>query len=222
MIYENPAPYILYYALQLPLVILSLIHILLDIIMDEETRSDFERDPSLVIGASRNERYAGTNAIGTCLYEKKPMVFWGEEHYNLVHKRYTCSGAPVVDAEGNVIGAVSITGKKESYNEHTLAIVISICAAIEEDLRQSSSCLLYTSFLPPTVVSSTTSHLNSEPMMLSWLKLSPTFSLPSSKSKAALADVPVPHGERSTTLGSATTQFWMSASSPFGGPANST
>ena len=111
---------------------------LLDIIMDEETRSDFERDPSLVIGASRNERYAGTNAIGTCLYEKKPMVFWGEEHYNLVHKRYTCSGAPVVDAEGNVIGAVSITGKKESYNEHTLAIVISICAAIEEDLRQSS------------------------------------------------------------------------------------
>ena len=111
---------------------------LLDIIMDDEVKNNFEKDPSLVIGASRSERYAGTNAIGTCLYEKKPMVFWGEEHYNLIHKRYTCSGAPVVDAEGNVIGAVSITGKKESYNEHTLAIVISICAAIEEDLRLSS------------------------------------------------------------------------------------
>lgn len=110
---------------------------LLDIIMDEETRSDFERDPSLVIGASRNERYAGTNAIGTCLYEKKPMVFWGEEHYNLVHKRYTCSGAPVMGPDGSIIGAVSITGMKERYNEHTLAIVISVCAAIEDDLRKN-------------------------------------------------------------------------------------
>lgn len=110
---------------------------LLDIIMEEETRSDFERDPSLVIGASRNERYAGTNAIGTCLYEKKPMVFWGEEHYNLVHKRYTCSGAPVMGPDGSIIGAVSITGMKERYNEHTLAIVISVCAAIEDDLRKN-------------------------------------------------------------------------------------
>lgn len=110
---------------------------LLDIIMDEETRSNFERDPSLVIGASRNERYAGTNAIGTCLYEKKPMVFWGEEHYNLVHKRYTCSGAPVMGPDGSIIGAVSITGMKERYNEHTLAIVISVCAAIEDDLRKN-------------------------------------------------------------------------------------
>lgn len=112
--------------------------ILLDIIMDDEVKDNFERDPSLVIGASRSERYVGTNAIGTCLFENKPMVFWGEEHYNLVHKKYTCSGAPIRDANGNAIAAISITGKKESYQEHTLAIVISVAAAIEEELRQNS------------------------------------------------------------------------------------
>lgn len=60
---------------------------LLDIISDKDLLSQYEYDPSLVVGASRNERYVGTNAIGTCLQEKKPMVFWGEEHYNLVHKK---------------------------------------------------------------------------------------------------------------------------------------
>ncbi len=112
---------------------------LLDIISDKDLLSQYEYDPSLVVGASRNERYVGTNAIGTCLQEKKPMVFWGEEHYNLVHKKYTCSGAPIHGADGEIIGAMSLTGRKEDYQEHTLGIVISIVDAIEAELKSRTT-----------------------------------------------------------------------------------
>lgn len=112
---------------------------LLDIISDKDLLSQYEYDPSLVVGASRNERYVGTNAIGTCLYEKKPMVFWGEEHYNLVHKKYTCSGAPIHGANGEIVGAISLTGRKEDYQEHTLGIVISIVDAIEAELKSRNT-----------------------------------------------------------------------------------
>ena len=111
---------------------------LLDIISDKDLMDQYEYDPSLEIGASRNERYVGTNAIGTCLQEKKPMVFWGEEHYNLVHKKYTCAGAPIKNADGAILGAISLTGKKEDYQEHTLATVVSIVEAIEADLKGRS------------------------------------------------------------------------------------
>lgn len=112
---------------------------LLDIISDKDLLSQYEYDPSLVVGASRNERCVGTNAIGTCLQEKKPMVFWGEEHYNLVHKKYTCSGAPIHGADGEIIGAMSLTGRKEDYQEHTLGIVISIVDAIEAELKSRTT-----------------------------------------------------------------------------------
>lgn len=112
---------------------------LLDIISDKDLLRQYEYDPSLVVGASRNERYVGTNAIGTCLQEKKPMVFWGEEHYNLVHKKYTCSGAPIHGADGEIIGAMSLTGRKEDYQEHTLGIVISIVDAIEAELKSRTT-----------------------------------------------------------------------------------
>lgn len=112
---------------------------LLDIISDKDLLSQYEYDPSLVVGASRNERYVGTNAIGTCLQEKKPMVFWGEEHYNLVHKKYTCSGAPIHGADGEIIGAMSLTGRKEDYQEHILGIVISIVDAIEAELKSRTT-----------------------------------------------------------------------------------
>nr|WP_305146630.1 sigma 54-interacting transcriptional regulator [Anaerovorax odorimutans] len=67
------------------------------------------------------------------------MVFWGEEHYNLVHKKYTCSGAPIHGANGEIIGAISLTGRKEDYQEHTLGIVISIVDAIEAELRSRNT-----------------------------------------------------------------------------------
>lgn len=111
---------------------------LLDIIIDQDLINSFEYDPTLVVGASRNERDAGTNAIGTCLIEGKPLSLWGEEHYNYMHKKYSCAGSPIRNKKGDIIGAISITGLKNTYQDHTLGLVISVVNSIEEELNHTA------------------------------------------------------------------------------------
>lgn len=108
---------------------------LLSIITDKDLMARFEYDPSLIVGASRNEKFVGTNAIGTSLAQGKPIVLYGEEHYMSVQKKYTCSGSPIRGANGEIVGAISITGLKEDYQELTLAMVMSVAEAIEAELR---------------------------------------------------------------------------------------
>lgn len=110
---------------------------LLDIMTDSDLMSNFDYDPSLVVGASRNEKYVGTNAIGTCLAEGKPLTLWGEEHYNFFHKKYSCAGAPIRNGRGEIIGCISITGLKNTYQDHTLGIVISVVNSIENELNHT-------------------------------------------------------------------------------------
>jgi len=89
----------------------------------------------LVIGANRSEQYAGTNAIGTSLYLKKPIQMCGEEHYIKPHKYYSCSSAPIFDTQGRLLGCLDITGGADAIHLHTLGMVISAVDGISNELR---------------------------------------------------------------------------------------
>ena len=72
-----------------------------------------------------------------------------------------------------------------------------------------------TSVTTPSGVSSTTRPVNSLPTMLRWRSGSPVASRPSSWSSASRADVPLPHGERSTSPSAKTVTFrWVSGFAP--------
>ncbi|MGI6211322.1 MAG: sigma-54-dependent Fis family transcriptional regulator [Anaerovoracaceae bacterium] len=114
---------------------------LLDIMTDSVIMSNFEYDPTLRVGASRHEKFVGTNAIGTCLREDAPLTLWGGEHYNYFHKNYSCAGAPIHDKKGNLIGCLSITGGKNAYQDHTLAIAISVALSIESELNSQKESM---------------------------------------------------------------------------------
>ena len=89
-----------------------------------------------VPGSSRSEASVGTNAIGMCLVEKKPLQTTGAEHYNKRHHCWTCSSAPVFSPEGRLLGAITLSGKSHSAHRHTLGMVISAAEAIENKLKQ--------------------------------------------------------------------------------------
>ena len=89
----------------------------------------------LVPGACRMESAAGTNAIGTALFLKKPIQLWGNEHYCEKHKVYTCSCAPILNSEGNIIGAINITVLKEHAHPHTLGMAMSAADSISKEIK---------------------------------------------------------------------------------------
>ncbi|MDR1786186.1 MAG: sigma 54-interacting transcriptional regulator [Spirochaetaceae bacterium] len=108
--------------------------IILDIIGDNDIIEEGKSSSRLIVGANRGEAFAGTNAIGTSLITGKAIQIWSEEHYLLPHKKYTCSGAPVKNSEGTIIGCLNITGLESRIHVHTLGMVLAMADSISKDL----------------------------------------------------------------------------------------
>ncbi|MDP3176511.1 MAG: PAS domain-containing protein, partial [Spirochaetaceae bacterium] len=95
-------------------------------------------DLRMVPGAFMDEGSIGTNAMGTALAEGRPVQVSGEEHFITAYHRWTCSGAPIHDAEGRVIGSLDLTGSKDDVHLHTLGMVVAAVNAIEKTLVLSA------------------------------------------------------------------------------------
>jgi len=89
----------------------------------------------MVPGAFMDEANIGTNAMGTALAEDAPVQISGDEHFVAAYHRWTCSGAPIHDAEGRIIGSLDLTGNRESVHPHTLGMVVAAAEAIGRFLR---------------------------------------------------------------------------------------
>ncbi len=90
---------------------------------------------NFVVGACWSEEAAGSNGVGTVLALGEPLQICGCEHFCINSRRWTCSGAPVHNAEGELVGAIDMTGPYEKANPHTLGMVVASADAIENEFR---------------------------------------------------------------------------------------
>lgn len=89
----------------------------------------------MVPGAFMDEPSIGTNAMGTALYENKPIQLSGQEHYIRAYHKWTCSGAPIHNESGDIVGCLDLTGLSENVHPHTLGMVVAASHAIEKILE---------------------------------------------------------------------------------------
>ena len=113
--------------------------IILDLTGDAEIIQKARRMSNLVVGADRSERYAGTNAIGTCLAIGEPIQIWGDEHYVRKHTKYTCSGGPIQNGSGEIIGCLNITGLSTKTHTHSLGMILSAVDGISKEFSMRES-----------------------------------------------------------------------------------
>jgi transcriptional regulator of acetoin/glycerol metabolism len=107
---------------------------ILNAIGDEKILSEaFEL--KMVPGAYMNEENIGTNAMAVVLKTGKPVQLSGEDHYIKAYHKWTCSGAPIKDSQGNLIGVLDLTGYMDQVHPHTLGMVIAASNAIEEMIK---------------------------------------------------------------------------------------
>jgi signal transduction histidine kinase len=93
-------------------------------------------DVRLTAGASWNELLSGTNAIGAALSSGAPVRVHGAEHFCAGIKPWTCSATPVRDpATGDLLGVVDISGLRDTFNRHWLALAVSAAGRVEERLK---------------------------------------------------------------------------------------
>lgn len=94
---------------------------------------------ALSTGSSWNEKHRGTNAIGTALVEASCVEINGAEHFLERNDFLTCAAAPIMAANGELLGLINISGDQRSKHPHTLGLV-SMAARIVENRMIVASC----------------------------------------------------------------------------------
>jgi PAS domain S-box-containing protein len=109
-----------------------------------------------VNGVKWTEDLVGTTAISLALLGSGPIQVAGCEHYCRRHQEWACSAAPLTDAAGSLLGVLSVTGRKEHVHCHTLGMVVSAAAAINNYLavQKAQQELEQTAQLHSTIVTS--------------------------------------------------------------------
>jgi len=94
---------------------------------------------ALAKGASWHEAHRGTNAIGTALAEASSVEINGGEHFLERNDFLTCAAAPIMGANGELIGLIDISGDQRSRHPHTLGLVSIAARMIENRIVIASS-----------------------------------------------------------------------------------
>jgi sigma-54 dependent transcriptional regulator, acetoin dehydrogenase operon transcriptional activator AcoR len=89
----------------------------------------------MIPGAYMNEENAGTNAMGTALAEGMPVQISAKEHYLKSFHRWTCSGSPIRNSKGDIIGVLDLTGYCQLVHPHTLGMVVAATSAISKMIQ---------------------------------------------------------------------------------------
>ncbi len=105
--------------------------------VDPTIREDFHH-AGLLTGANWSEAHEGTNGIGTCITERRPITIHLNEHFMSRHIGLTCSAAPIRDPRGDLVAVldascVSCNDSKAS-RMHTVALVNLSARLIEKCL----------------------------------------------------------------------------------------
>jgi transcriptional regulator of acetoin/glycerol metabolism len=99
---------------------------ILHTITDPTLKREF-RHAGLWLGALWDERHEGTNGIGTAVAEHAPVTVHRDEHFMGYNVTLSCSGAPILDARGDLLGVLDASSANSSdtrlIQRHTMALV---------------------------------------------------------------------------------------------------
>jgi sigma-54 dependent transcriptional regulator, acetoin dehydrogenase operon transcriptional activator AcoR len=105
--------------------------------IDPAMQAQFSR-AGLILGAEWSERCEGTNGIGTCATEGRPITIHQADHFRSRHVNLSCSAAPIHDPQGKVIAVLDASCVKPDCAResqlHTVALVNSSARLIEKCL----------------------------------------------------------------------------------------
>jgi len=101
----------------------------------EEAQAEQFKSRGIWVGGVWSESVEGTNGIGTCITEQRPVLVHRDQHFRTRHIGLSCAGAPIFDPTGR-LELVLDTSSMTSNQSHTLALAATKVAAraVEERL----------------------------------------------------------------------------------------
>ncbi len=90
---------------------------------------------NFIEGVRWTEGEVGTNAIGTALQIKEPIMINGTEHFSIASHGWSCSAAPIHKDDGTLLGVIDVSCPLNRTHPYMLGMVATMAHAIEQDLR---------------------------------------------------------------------------------------
>jgi AraC-like DNA-binding protein len=104
----------------------------------DESRAEDFKGWGIWLGGVWSEQVEGTNGIGTCIAEQRPVLVHCGQHFRSRHRKLTCAGAPIFDAQNELVGVLDVSAVANEGPDHpqqlALAATIASARAIEERL----------------------------------------------------------------------------------------
>src|SRR6266478_4494321 len=97
----------------------------------DETRADDFKRWGIWLGGIWSEQIEGTNGIGTCIAEQRPVLVHCGQHYRSRHAKLSCAGAPIFDPAGKLAGVLDVSTAILDTSDRTqqLALAATIASA---------------------------------------------------------------------------------------------
>ena len=102
---------------------------------DDSKDDEFKRW-GIWLGGVWSEQVEGTNGIGTCIADRRPVLVHCADHFRSRHTRLSCAGAPIFDPEGGLLGVLDVSKVHQQSDDQPfpllLQMVVVSARAIEE------------------------------------------------------------------------------------------
>lgn len=115
------------------------------LILDERVRAgdaDYFHGVGLITGTDWSEGAEGTNGIGTCAAEGRPVIVYRDQHFRASNIGLSCMGAPIFGAQGELAGVIDVSSARadmtEGYARLVALTVQDAAQRIESDLFRAS------------------------------------------------------------------------------------
>src|SRR6202162_1248953 len=96
------------------------------------------------LGGVWSEDVEGTNGIGTCIAEERPVTVHKSQHFRSRHINLSCSGAPIFGIDGRLMAVLDVSaidpGLSERAHALTGALTLNAARAIEERFFREHFC----------------------------------------------------------------------------------
>ena len=90
------------------------------------------------LGGTWSEEVEGTNEIGMCIAEVRPVTVHRDQHFRLRHTNLSCSAAPIFDGGGKLLAVLDVSSNDPTLSERSHALTGALAQAsaraIEERL----------------------------------------------------------------------------------------
>jgi transcriptional regulator of acetoin/glycerol metabolism len=104
--------------------------ILLNFIGDPQF-TDAAAHAGMQLGAVWSESVQGTNGMGTCLIEQKPLVIHKQSHFFSRNASLTCAAAPIFDPHGEILAVLDASSESKLAQQHTMVLLNMSAQVIE-------------------------------------------------------------------------------------------